>query len=55
METQNTTDEEVEWQRVKAAIVRIDHTTREINQKLSHVIELGKDDDYLPGTSRHRE
>lgn len=38
------TDEEVEWQRVKAAILRIDQTTREINLKLSHVIEVGRDD-----------
>lgn len=41
------TDEEVEWQRVKAAILRIDQTTREINLKLSHVIEVGCDNAAL--------
>jgi hypothetical protein len=39
METTNPTDEDVEWQRVKTAIVRIDQTTREINMKLSHLID----------------
>jgi len=39
METTNPTDEDVEWQQVKTAIVRIDQTTREINMKLSHLID----------------
>jgi hypothetical protein len=44
METTHPDPEEVEWQRVKAAVLRIDQTTREINQKLSHMIELDRDD-----------
>jgi 23S rRNA maturation-related 3'-5' exoribonuclease YhaM len=48
METNTPDEEELEWQRVKAAILRIDHTTREINQKLSHVIELDRDDRRRP-------
>jgi hypothetical protein len=45
METpnQSPTDEDVEWQRVKAAIVRIDQTTREINMKLSYMIETERE------------
>ncbi len=39
MATNNSTEEEVEWQRVKGAILRIDQTTREINMKLSHLID----------------
>ncbi len=39
METQNPTDKDLEWQRVKAAIVRIDQTTREINMKLSYMMD----------------
>jgi hypothetical protein len=36
-------EEELEWRKVKAAILRIDHTTRDINLKLSHLIELERD------------
>jgi hypothetical protein len=40
MATNNPTDEEqVEWQRVKASILRIDQNVREINMKLSHLID----------------
>ena len=39
MATQEPNEEEVEWQRVKAAILRIDQTTREINMKMSHLID----------------
>lgn len=39
MATDNPTDEEVEWQKVKAAILRIDQTTREINMMMSHLID----------------
>ncbi len=48
METTSPTEEEVEWHRVKAAILRIDQTTREINMKLSHLIEAARDDPFLP-------
>jgi hypothetical protein len=44
METHQPDQEQVEWERVKAAILRIDQTTREINQKLSHMIEIERDD-----------
>lgn len=56
METSDPNNEDVEWQRVKAAILRIDQTTREINHKLSHLIEYRQDDAYAPepryGTGR---
>ncbi len=39
METNNNSNEDTEWKKVKAAILRIDHSTREINQKLTHLIE----------------
>ena len=39
----NGNEEELEWQKVKAAILRIDHTTRDINLKLSHLIEVERD------------
>lgn len=48
METHQPDQEEVEWERVKAAILRIDHTTREINQKLSHMIEVERGDRERP-------
>ena len=48
METTQSDPEEVEWQRVKTAILRIDHTTREINQKLSHLIEVDRLDRDMP-------
>jgi hypothetical protein len=35
--------EQLEWQKVKAAIIRIDQTTRDINLKLSHLIEVERD------------
>jgi hypothetical protein len=43
MENTNPNTEELEWQKVKAAILRIDHTTRDINLKLSHLIEVERD------------
>ena len=52
MRTSNPTDDDVEWQRVKAAILRIEHTTREISLKLSHLIEQGADDAYRPRYAR---
>lgn len=48
METHQSDQEQVEWERVKAAILRIDHTTREINQKLSHMIEVERMDRDSP-------
>ena len=39
MATNTPTEEDVEWQRVKAAILRIDQTTREIEMMLSHLID----------------
>lgn len=39
MATQNSNNEEAEWQRVKASILRIDQNVREINMKLSHLID----------------
>lgn len=50
METHQPDQEQVEWERVKTAILRIDHTTREINQKLSHMIEVERADRDSPPT-----
>ena len=48
METTDHDTEELEWRKVKAAILRIEQTTREINMKLSHVIETERDRPMLP-------